>query len=110
MQIEVGGRIVEWDDNKAAINFIKHGLKFSTAAKVFLDENRYTKMDESHSQDEIRYKTIGLVGKFLTVIYTERGEKTRLISARKATPKERKDYYGQYLHLSGNEINARGDR
>ena len=106
MQIEVGGRVVEWDDNKAAINFTKHGLKFSTAAKVFLDENRYTEIDELHSWDETRYKTVGFVGKVLAVIYTERGENFRIISARRAVEQERRKYYGQHLHLSRNETNT----
>ena len=109
MQIEVGGRVVEWDDNKAAINFTKHGLKFSTAAKVFLDENRYIEIDELHSWDETRYKTIGLVGKILTVIYTERGENLRLISARRANIEERRTYYGQDCYLSRNATDTGRD-
>ena len=106
MQIEIGGYVVEWDDNKAAINFTKHGLKFYTAAKVFLDENRYTEVDELHSWDETRYKTLGMVGNILAVIYTERGENFRLISARRANQEERKNYYGQNRYLSRNEINT----
>ncbi|MBR4642826.1 MAG: BrnT family toxin [Selenomonadaceae bacterium] len=103
LQTEIGGRRVEWDDNKAAINFVKHGLKFATAAKVFLDENRYTEIDYEHSEEELRYKTIGMVDNVLTVIHTEHGESTRLISARKATKKERMIYYGQHFYLSGYE-------
>ena len=106
LQIEIGKYVVEWDDNKAATNFIKHGLKFSTAAKVFLDENRYTEVDELHSWDEIRYKTVGYVGKVLTVIYTERGANFRIISARKAVEQERRNYYGQNRYLSRNEIDT----
>lgn len=106
MQIEVDGRLVEWDDNKAAINFQKHHLSFTTAAKIFLDKNRYTVIDEIHSDDELRYKTIGRVGKILFVIYTERGESTRIISARKATKKERMIYYGSNFYLPWNEIDT----
>ena len=55
--------------------------------------------DEEHSEDEDRIKVIGLVGKVLVVIYTECGEKYRLISARNANKKERGIYYGQYGRL-----------
>ena len=93
MQIEVGGRVVEWDDNKNEINKQKHGLSFKRAAQVFLDEQRYTEVDEEHSYEETRYRTIGRVGKILFVIYTERGENFRLISARRANKEERMIYY-----------------
>lgn len=73
------------------------------AAKVFLDENHHTEIDELHRDEELRYKTIGRVGKILVVIHTERGEFTRIISARKATKEERVIYYGQYFYLSGHE-------
>ena len=103
MQTEIGGRLVEWDDNKAATNVKKHGVSFRRAAEVFLDENRLDIADELHSYFEERRKTIGMVDGILVVIYTERAEATRLISARKATKKERMMYYGQYLHLPRHE-------
>lgn len=107
LQIEFGGLIIEWDDNKATINLKKHGISFKTAAKVFLDENRYFEIDMEHSDEEIRYKTIGRVGKILFVIYTERGEAKRIISARKADKDERRLYYdSQNVHLPWNEINT----
>lgn len=106
MQIEIEGRLVEWDDNKAAINLRKHHLSFTTAAKVFLDENRYTVVDEEHSDEELRYRTIGRVGKILFVVYTEREHATRLISARKATKKERMIYNGQNFYLPWDEIDS----
>ena len=87
---------VEWDDEKNEINKKKHGISFETAAEVFLDENRIDDYDEFHSDFEDRIKVIGMVGEILTVIYTERSEKYRLISARKANKKEKRDYYGQY--------------
>ena len=98
-EIDIGDYIVEWDDNKAEINFKKHKIRFEIAARVFLDKNRYDDYDELHSDDEDRIKTVGRVGKILAVIYTERGEKYRLISARYATKKEIDDYYGQYQNL-----------
>ncbi|MCM1333478.1 MAG: BrnT family toxin [Bacteroides sp.] len=86
----------EWDDEKNKENIRKHKLSFSTAKFVFNDENRVEIFDEGHSTDEERYLTIGLIEQVpivATVIYTERGQKIRLISARKATAEERKMYY-----------------
>lgn len=62
---------------------------------IFLDNNLIDDYDEEHSDDEDRIKVIGLVGKVLVVIYTERGEKYRLISARNANKRERSRYYGR---------------
>lgn len=62
---------------------------------MFLDDNRVEFYDIKHSKTEDRYIVIGMVGDILFVIYTERGESIRIISARKATPLERKMYYGK---------------
>ena len=97
--IIIGDYQVEWDDEKAEINFQKHKIRFEIAARVFLDDNRVDYYDEMHSDDEDRIKVIGRVGKILAVIYTERSEKYRIISARYATKKEERDYYGQYSYL-----------
>ena len=86
----------EWDDEKNEINIKKHKLSFSVAKFVFNDENRIEIFDEAHSSYEERYITIGLINQIpvvVTVVYTERGQRIRLISARKATPKERSLYY-----------------
>ena len=85
-----------WNSEKAIINKKKHGITFETAARVFLDENRYDDYDEFHSDFEDRIKIVGRVGKILTVIYTERGDRNRIISARQATNKEVELYYGQF--------------
>lgn len=85
-----------WDENKEKINIVKHGIDFSTAAYVFQDENRIEFYDDAHSEYEDRYITIGQVNGIaivIMVVYTERGNTIRLISARKATPQERKMYY-----------------
>jgi len=95
-EIEVGEFIIEWDDSKAAINKKKHKLSFETAAKIFLDDFRIEELDEEHSDDEDRIKVIGMVENILVVIYTERGERLRLISARNAEKYEKEDYYGQF--------------
>ena len=86
----------EWDDKKEEANIRKHGIDFSTAALVFNDENRLDLYDEIHSESEDRYITIGMVGGIayvVFVVYTEREEIIRLISARKATRLERSLYY-----------------
>ena len=84
----------EWDEAKARANFKKHGVLFETAAKVFLDRNLVEIYDEEHSViDEDRYIAIGKSGDVLFVVYTERGENIRLISARLATARERRLYY-----------------
>ncbi|MBR6712998.1 MAG: BrnT family toxin [Selenomonadaceae bacterium] len=95
-EMEVGEYFVEWDDNKAAINKKKHKVTFEMAALVFLDKNLIDDYDEEHSDDEERIKVIGKVAKILVVIYTERGEKYRLISARLANKREEDRYYGQF--------------
>ena len=83
----------EWDKDKAKLNKIKHGISFKTAAAVFDDPNRLDLPDDEHSFDEARRKVIGKVDDVLFVIYTERRDKVRLISAREATEDERRDYY-----------------
>ena len=98
-EIQIENYLVEWDDEKAKLNKKKHGISFETAARVFLDKNLIDDYDELHSDEEERIKVIGRVGKILAVIYTERGEKYRLISARQATKKEEDVYYGQYSYL-----------
>ena len=98
-EIEIGEFVIEWDDDKALLNKIKHRIRFELAARVFLDENRIDYFDELHSDDEERWKVIGRVRDILAVIYTERGERLRLISARYATKEEEDEYYGQYSDL-----------
>ena len=96
-EIEIDGLIIEWDDNKAEINRKKHNVTFEMAAQVFLDEFLIDDYDEDHSDDEDRIKVIGMVDKVLVVIYTERGENYRLISARNADKRERRKYYEQFI-------------
>ena len=98
-EIELGGLIIEWDDEKYQLNVKKHGIYFEDAARIFLDENRIDDYDELHSDYEDRWKVIGKVRDVLVVIYTERSEKYRIISARYATSDEEDEYYGQYPNL-----------
>lgn len=86
----------EWDDEKEQINIKKHGIDFETAARVFTDENRIELYDEIHSEIEDRYITIGMIDEvayIVMVVYTEREEAVRLISARMATKQEGRIYY-----------------
>ena len=85
----------EWDEEKNRINRQKHGISFETAMLVFNDDNRIEIYDFKHSGDEDRYNTIGCVNDILFVVYTERKENIRLISARLATKLERSVYYDQ---------------
>ena len=93
---ELGEYKFEWDSEKAKINKKKHKVSFETAVRVFLDKNFIDNYDELHSNDEDRIKIIGKVGNVLTVIYTERGEFNRIISARRATKDEEEEYYEQF--------------
>ena len=83
----------EWDEEKAATNFRKHGVDFADAVLVFEDELTLTMRDLSSDREE-RFVALGQDpnGRLLVVIYTWRGERIRLISAREATGKERRRY------------------
>jgi uncharacterized DUF497 family protein len=84
----------EWDNNKNRQNQAKHGVDFYDAARVFMDFDRIEKLDNRKDYQEKRYITIGMVFEvLLTVVYTLRGNKHRLISARRANRHERETYY-----------------
>lgn len=71
-------------------------MNFETAARVFADPHRIEKYDITHSDEEDRYITIGEINGtayIVMVVYAERGETIRMISARKATSQERRAYY-----------------
>ena len=84
----------EWDRAKAAENFAKHGVSFEEAATVFRDPLSQTGRDPDHSLDEERFVVFGVStrGRLLVVAHAERGDTIRIISARPATPGERKIY------------------
>ena len=84
----------EWDQNKAAHNLAKHGVSFEEAATLFGDPLAITFFDPDHSNDEDRFLTFGYAsnGVLLVVSHTDRGDATRIISARRATRRERKIY------------------
>ena len=84
----------EWDDEKATANLTKHGVPFDEAAAVFLDVNRLDRYDGRENYGEDRFLTIGLVNDFeLAIAYTLRNDTIRIISARKATRHEQRDYW-----------------
>ena len=89
-------REIEFDPEKAKLNFQTHKIRFETAALVFSDPMRIERRDDSESNTlgEERWQTLGKVKKVLFVVYSERGEKTRIISARTATKLERRSYHG----------------
>ena len=84
----------EWDEEKAEINLEKHKVSFQEAKSVFGDPFSITIDDPDHSKEEQRFIDIGTSadGKLLVIVYTERGNKIRIISCRKATPAERRKY------------------
>ncbi len=91
-RLKLGEMLFEWDEEKNQINRKKHKIDFNDAALVFADENRIETFDYLHSDEEERWQVIGKVKDILFVIYTERGDITRIISARKADSQERKIY------------------
>jgi uncharacterized protein len=84
--------LFEWDRSKASSNQRKHHVSFEEAVTVFYDPLAATWGDPDHSENESRMITIGYSarGHLLIVSHAERGNTTRLISARRATPGERK--------------------
>lgn len=85
----------DWDERKAAGNLSKHGVSFNEAATVLGDSLGWTYPDPKHSKSEQRWITIGLsdAGRILVVSHTEENaEVIRIISARRATRKERRFY------------------
>lgn len=84
----------EWDPQKAATNLTKHGISFYEAATVFADSLAVTYFDPDHSIEEDRYLTFGstLYGELVIVSHTDRSSRTRIISARRMTRREKKQY------------------
>lgn len=84
----------KWDPDKEKINLGKHGVSFTEAMTIFGDPFEITTADPDHSEMEFRFLSIGLSssGRLLVVAYTERGERIRIINAREAKPKERRQY------------------
>lgn len=84
----------EWDRGKAESNFEKHGVSFDEAASAFNDSLSLTIPDPEHSEGEYRYILLGtsVMGRLVVVSHTERSSRIRIIGARLAEPRERRDY------------------
>lgn len=87
----------EWDPGKDRINRHKHGISFAEASTVFLDPLASTVLDERHSIGEFRFRTIGRTtsNKVVVVAHADRDDRIRIITARDATPRERREYEQQ---------------
>ncbi len=87
---------VEFDPNKAAANFTKRGVSFADAEQALRDPSAFT-IDDPDSEGEQRQLTLGMdsLGRVLVVVHTQRDERTRLISARKARRGETEFYHAQ---------------
>lgn len=86
--------LFEWDTNKALINLSKHGVSFDEATTVFADPLSLTVSDHAHSEVEDRFVITGYsnLGRQIVVSHVFRSAKIRVISARLATPAERRTY------------------
>ena len=82
----------EWDPNKAARNLRKHGVRFAEAAMVFADRSALSMADDDSVEE--RFVAVGMdsLGRILVVVYAVRSDRIRIISARKATRRERLEY------------------
>ena len=85
----------EWDPRKNAENWRRRRIRFEDACCIFDDPHR-DEVPDDRDFDEDRWRVVGRVGvNILVVVYTERGGKPRIISARKTEPREEKDYYAR---------------
>jgi uncharacterized protein len=84
----------EWDETKAAENYAKHGVSFELATEVFNDPFAIERLDDREDYGEDRFILIGSAeGAILTVVYADRNDRIRMISARQATKREQDDYF-----------------
>jgi len=93
----------EWDPSKARTNLRKHRVAFQEAATVLRDPLAITVLDPDHSQEEDRYITVGssIKGRILMVAHTDRGDRSRIISARELTRAEREAYENEVQRRKG---------
>ena len=95
--INMGMIRFEWDENKNLINIKKHGISFEEAKSVFYDPNALVRDDPDHSDVEERFIILGFSSEANMLVvshcYRDSEEVIRLISARKATKNEEKQYH-----------------
>ena len=84
----------EWHSEKERLIAEKHGIDMEMVKRIFDDPFRVIQYDKDHSGLEDRWQILGMVNEVLFAVYTERKEKVRIITAREATPEERRIYYG----------------
>jgi len=84
--------VYEWDADKASENFRKHGVDFADAATALTDEYAVTISDNHPDEERFISLAMDALGRVLVVVYTWREDTVRLISARKATKPERRQY------------------
>ena len=87
----------EWNEDKADVNLEIHGVSFALAKTVFKDPFAIERLDDREDYGEVRFVMIGMAegSLLLFVAYTERKERIRIISARRATQREQDDYFRQ---------------
>ena len=92
----MAGLRFEWDSRKNAANKRKHGVSFEEAQSVFYDENALLVADDEHSDEEDRFVLLGISSAARALVvchcFRERDDVIRIISARKADRRERRDY------------------
>lgn len=91
---------IEFDPTKAVSNLRKHGVRFADAEQALRDPSAVT-ADDPDVEGEQRFITLGMdvLGRLLVVVHTPRGERTRVISARKASPNEAEQYHAQGIRF-----------
>ena len=87
--------VFEWHSEKERLIAEKHGLDMEAVKRIFDDPFRIAQYDMTHSGLEDRWQTLGMANGVLFAAYTERGERIRIITAREATPEERRIYHGE---------------
>ena len=92
--------IFEWDENKNQSNTKKHGVSFEEAQSVFFDDNAIQYWDDDYFNQEQRFLMLGMSNRYRILLivhcYRENDSTIRIISARKATNKEKKEYKGGF--------------
>lgn len=95
--------LFEWDKEKNESNIKKHGFGFDEITEIFNDPYLLTRQDDTHSQNEQRFYSIGCLNGILVIVvyYTERNNRIRIISARKAEKKLQEVYYDYVKKING---------
>lgn len=88
------GSEFNWDDGNAEKNWVRHRVSQSECEQIFFNQPLVIAEDDLHSDEELRHYALGQTdaGRLLFLVYTLRGEKVRVISARDMTPRERKEF------------------